>query len=253
MKSFLTELKKRNATLYYFGWLMFAGFFACLLASFFDNTIILGINAMIKPMKFCLSIAIVSWTFGWLTYYLMARRKVIIYSWVLVITLLIEIIIISFQAARGQRSHFNNSTPFNSILFGIMGLSITIFVLWTIYICILFFLQKEFNLSKTYLLSIRLGLVLFILFAMEGFVIVGNAGHTVGAPDGSAGLPFVNWSTTYGDLRVSHFLGMHALQIVPLTGYFLVRRKMPLVLFAIIYFLFVTTLFVLAMKGVPIA
>ncbi|MGH2563024.1 MAG: hypothetical protein ACRDE5_00830, partial [Ginsengibacter sp.] len=219
---------------------MFIGFFGCLIISFFDNTIILGINAMIKPMKFCLSIGIVSWTMGWLTYYLTAQKKVMVYSWALVVTLLIEIIIIFFQAARGQRSHFNYSTPFNGILYGIMGLSITVFVLWTLYICILFFLQKEFDIPKTYLLAIRLGLVLFVLFTLEGYVIVGNSGHTVGAPDGSAGLPFVNWSKEYGDLRVAHFLGMHALQIVPLTGYFLARKKMQVILFVIIYFLFVT-------------
>lgn len=252
MKSFFTELKKRNATLYYYGWLMFIGFSVCFIASYFDHSIILGINAMIKPMKFYLSIGIVAWTLGWLCYYLTAQKKVRIYSRAVVITMLVEMIIISSQAVRGQRSHFNHSSPFNSIPFGIMGVAITIFFLWTVYICILFFLQKEFNISKTYLLAIRLGLVLFILFTMEGYVIVGNAGHTVGAPDGSPGLPFVNWSKGYGDLRIAHFLGMHALQIVPLTGYYFARKKIQILLFAIIYFLFVTALFVAAINGLPI-
>lgn len=252
MKFFFAELKKRNDTLYYFGWLMFIAFFVCLIASYFDNTIILGINAWIKPMKFYLSIGIMTWTIDWLGWYLKAQKKVLTYSWVLVITMLIEMIIISFQAARGQRSHFNQSSIFNSILFSIMGLSITIFVLWTAYICILFFLQKEFSISKTYLLSIRLGLVLFVLFALEGWVIVGNLSHTVGAPDGSTGLPFVNWSREYGDLRIAHFFGMHALQIMPLTGYYFAKKNIHVMLFSIIYFLLVTMLLIMAIKGLPI-
>ena len=242
MKGFFAELKKRNKDLYYFGWLMFIAFFVCLIASYFDNTIILGINAWIKPMKFYLSIGIMTWTISWLAYYLKDQKKVLIYSRVLIITMVIEMIIISYQAARGQQSHFNQSTIFNAVLFSIMGLSITIFVLWTAYICLLFFLQKDFNISKIYLLSIKLGLALFILFALEGWIMVGKLSHTIGAADGSPGLPFVNWSKAYGDLRVAHFFGMHSLQILPLTGYYLAQKKMQVILFAIIYFLFVTML-----------
>ncbi len=249
---FLSTLKYRNRHLYYFGWycLVAAGF--SMLMSWTTSTEVLGISAWIKPFKFFLSSAIFSWSMGWYMTYLQEERKVGIYSWVVIIVLFFETTYIAIQGGRGELSHFNNSNSFYAAMFGLMGLAITVMTLWTAYIGYLFFKKKITFIPAYYLWGIRLGIIIFVIFALQGGAMARAAAHTVGAPDGGPGLPLLNWNTQFGDLRIAHFLGMHALQIIPLVSFFLLRKTSLTLVFGILYFLLATFLLIQASMGIPL-
>ncbi len=256
-----TELARRNVPLAYSGLLYVVLFVGLAVVAMFDSTEITGVNRWIKPMKFAVSIAIFQWTMGWLMAHLEGREKSVrLISWGFVIVMLAEIIPIVGQAARGTISHFNTRSAFDAAMFSLMGLMIAINTLLVVYTLILFFTSPA-NIPKSYLWGIRLGLIVFILGSAEGGVIVGNMGHTVGAPDGGPGLPFTNWSTQGGDLRIAHAIALHALQAIPIAGYLFhwlgkrgaaIRPVAMTFAYAALHLALATWLFAQAMNGRPL-
>lgn len=160
--------------------------------------------------------------------------------------------LIIMQAVRNTTSHFNITSAINGIIFNLMGIFIIVFTITVILICISFFKQKQFSISPAYLWGIRLGILFFLFFSLEGGMMLGLLKHTVGGPDGGPGLPVVNWSTQYGDLRIAHFIGIHSLQVLPLFGNYIAKTKKQTIVFSIFYFLLATVLFFQAMKGIPL-
>ena len=166
----------------------------------------------------------------------------------------------TMQAARGVTSHFNKTTPFDIAVFAVMGAAIAFNILVAAYVALKFW-RTDAQIPAPYLWGIRIGLTIFVLASLEGFAMVGHSAHSVGVADGGAGLPVVNWSTEGGDLRVAHFFGMHALQVLPLLGYLLSsRRAAPTTRSAVRwvqaagvgYALIALLLFVWAMSGRPL-
>jgi hypothetical protein len=243
LSSWISRLWRTDAPLTATG-LAIAGLLPFFVAGLWlDPRTIGGAPAWLKPAKFAASIAMytltMAWMYTWLADWPRVRRAA---SLVSVGALVIEMAIIALQAARGTTSHFNVQTALDGILFGIMGAAILLQTCTSLAVLVALWKQTFRNAAMGW--ALRLGLLITILGAFSGGLMtqptaaqlaearstgrmpVAGA-HTVGAPDGGPGLPGTGWSRTHGDLRVAHFVGLHAMQVLPILTLLLgtVRRR----------------------------
>jgi len=213
--------------LLWLGFAMAALTLFCAVAVFVDHRQLLGVDLWEKPLKFAISTAIYSFTWSWLIPQLTRARRL---AWwagtVTAVLLLVELVIITGAAAADTTSHFNVSTPFATALWAIMAASISTVWVMTLIASILLFRSRLGDAAR--LLAIRAGAILALVGMALAFLMNGPKGdqisdykgvigaHAVGVADGGPGLPLLGWSTIGGDLRIPHFVGIHALQAIPL-------------------------------------
>jgi hypothetical protein len=200
-----------------------------------------GAPLWMKPLKFAISVTIYAVTLSWLIGLVQRGRRVArAAGTVVAVFLAVEMVIIVGAAAAGTTSHFNVATPLTTALFSIMGASIAIVWMASLVLAALLLRAELGDGSRS--LAIRAGFGIALVGMALGFLMTlpttaqlndfsGVAGaHTVGAADGGPGLPLVGWSTVAGDLRIPHFVGMHALQALPLLALLLelAARRVPL-------------------------
>lgn len=251
MMSFLTELRERNESLFFFGGVCFIAGIAFLILSRIYPLSVAGANAWYKPFKFAFSIGMYSWTMAWYVYYLPSTFRVTYFNVAVIILLGFEIVYIALQAGRGQLSHFNVSSPGYNILYQLMALTATGISLYTAYITWVFFQNTFPELPDYYVWAIRCALLLFVVFSLEGFLMGSRMSHTIGSADGGPGLPLLGWSTRYGDPRVAHFIGMHALQVLPLLSFYLIKNTRLTLIAGLVYFLLACWVLIQALQGRP--
>lgn len=239
-----------------------------------DPRIVTGAPVWLKPLKFATSIAIYTLTLAWVFTYLPAwRRTRLIAGRATAAALLIEMGLIAGQAWRGTTSHFNTATPFDGLVFIVMGVVIVLQTLLMFTVAAAVWRERFADRALGW--ALRCGVVLTIAGALVGPLMTRptpaqlaevraarqmpiSGAHTVGAPDGGPGLPVTGWSTSHGDLRVPHFVGLHAWQALPL--FLLVtlrgrsdRTRIALTLAAAAaYAALFVALIVQALRGVPV-
>jgi hypothetical protein len=238
----LKQLWRTNAPLTFTGLLMLPALAISIAGLLIDSRIITDALAWLKPAKFAVSIAIyvftLAWAFTLIPEWLKTRRVV---GWATAISMVVEFVLIALQAYRGTTSHFNFSTPFNGVLFIIMGVAIVAQTFISVALAVAFWRQRFEDPAMGW--ALRLGMIITIVGALsagfmtqpttaqlarahagQGMPIMGA--HTVGAPDGGPGLSGTGWSTEHGDLRIPHFIGLHALQVLPVIAFVMRRRRL---------------------------
>ncbi|MBL7843467.1 MAG: hypothetical protein JNK44_06355 [Cyclobacteriaceae bacterium] len=251
MKEFLFSLKERTEVLFYFGLICLFAAVCCLVLTKTSMMQVLGTSAWFKPFKFFLSSAIFVWSMGWYLHYLGNSPSINWYSWGMVALLGIENLYITMQAARGLASHFNVTTPSLAMMWSVMAGAAVAISIWTAVVSFPFFTQSFPLLPTSYVWGIRLGLIVFVIFSLQGLTMGARMAHTVGGLDGGPGLLVVNWSTLHGDLRVAHFMGMHGLQVLPLLGFFVLRKPIFILIAGVFYVGTTTGVFLQAILGRP--
>lgn len=203
----------------------------------FDDRILVGSPIWFKPFKFAVSLGLYGVTLAWmLTLTTRLRRAGWWAGTVIALAGTAEMVVIVGQVVRGRRSHFNVATPFDDLLWDVMTYSIlTLWIMHAVIAVALAFTRFE---NRATGLAIRLGLVLSLVGLALGMLMTGNrneddvaagivGAHSVGVRDGGSYMPLTGWSTEGGDLRVPHFVGIHALQVLPLLVAWFGRRATP--------------------------
>jgi hypothetical protein len=251
MIDFLLHLKQRNETLFYYGFICLILSLAFLLLTKVTTTQVYNVNAWYKPFKFAFSTFLFAWAMAWYCYYL-PNFNIKLFNWSVIILLGFEIFYIAFQANKGQLSHYNISTPVYSALYSMMALAASAVTIYTAYVGLLFFTNSFPELPNYYLWAIRFGIILFVIFSFEGFAMGSRLNHSVGALNDNSSWFIIGWSKTVGDLRVAHFIGMHALQVLPVLSFYVFKNTKLTLALSLLYGLLALLTLIQALQGKPL-
>jgi len=196
-----------------------------------DERLLQGVSVWTKPFKFQLSLGIYFLTLAWFAcllpvdYFRSWRGRLM--TWIPIFWAAAEVGYITIQGALGEPSHFNRATPFHAIAFSLMGIGAVILVSICLWMALEIVLGTRGQRRSPYVWAVVSGLALtFALGGGFGGYLGNQSGHWVDAPATDAGgLWLLGWTREGGDLRIAHFFGMHAMQVLPLIGWLLGRRR----------------------------
>lgn len=216
------ELIVRQGTLAMYGMALLGLSIIALVLQILDPRVLeSGVNIWVKPAKFLSSIGIFSVTAAWFFGYVRPQRRngrlMRATVAVLILAGTFELLWVSWQGANGLESHFNNGSPFHATMYALMGVFAVLLVGTTLPLAWEVGRRPALHLKKDFVAAVVIGLLLtFLLGGILGGYMSSQAGHSVGAEGGRTYL--FGWNRSGGDLRIAHFLGIHAEQAIPILA-----------------------------------
>jgi hypothetical protein len=222
MTGLLRELLSRQRTLALYGLLLLALTPLALVAQHFDPRMLGDVNVWVKPAKFLVSAGLyavtLAWFFGLVAPERRARPGLRWLVAVVVFTASFEVLYIAFQAAQGLPSHFNVQTPFHRTMYQLMGFFAVLLVGTSLPLAHEIARHPARGVRPDVIAATVIGLTLtFLLGGVIGGYLGSRTGHDVGSAGGH--VPLFGWNRSGGDLRVAHFFGIHAQQMIPLLAW----------------------------------
>ena len=206
-----------------------------LIVSGLDQRLLFERSPWDKPLRFALSLGIYAITMAIAAQWLLQREQLSQRRWLLgwrwlapllTATLTFEMTWMAIQAARGLDSHFNEATPFEELMFSLMGVGAALLSLGTLWLGVvaswLAFGAARIN-DRLIALGIALGFIgTGLLLPWTGEALV-EAGRSQSAIQASTVIPLLGWRLDGSDPRPAHFVAAHIMQILPLAAVLMTR------------------------------
>jgi hypothetical protein len=227
VRGFFRELDATDPVLSRLGWalLLVIPIFAAL--AMFLPAGAAAVNPWIKPIKFSMSFSTFASTISLLLLALrISKWQLTLVRRAIAASVALEILSLAAQAWRSAY-HLSGQSLLDTSLAQVTNSMVmvnTAIVCWMLPLFCANRVQTD-RIDWPMVSAIRYSIMIFLAGNAIGGYMLARGSHTVGAADGGAGLPFVNWSVIGGDLRIAHFIAIHAIQIVPLFAYILAQMS----------------------------
>jgi hypothetical protein len=219
--SLLTAVRAPSTLLWWSVVALTIGSIVCVAAQGLNTRTLNGVNVWLKPAKFFISLAIqfatVHWALSFLPEADVKTRQVMWPLAFMHVAGWLEMAYIIFRAWQGEASHFNTGTPIAGLMYTLMGVFAVSLTVIAGYIGCRLWAHRRKSLWHE---AVALGLIFgAVLGTLAGAYMSSQTGHSVGgAISDASGTGVFGWSTTGGDLRIAHFVGLHASQIIPIAA-----------------------------------